>query len=144
MRKLCIFLAFVLTALSVQAKGNGIPSEIFKNGKIKYEKSTNTLVLEDGFRFSLGKGLLLFNTGKDLRILLKGNGGFDHIRHLQPFMEEPFSTAIQSNILRQPFLIDTMQHLKEREKITLPRAVCTYQNIDRIQLQINSFKRLIP
>ena len=76
MRKLCIFLAFVLTALSVQAKGNGIPSEIFKNGKIKYEKSTNTLVLEDGFRFSLGKGLLLFNTGKDLRILLKGNAEF--------------------------------------------------------------------
>ena len=76
MRKLCIFLAFVLTALSVQAKGNGIPSEIFKNGKIKYEKSTNTLVLEDGFRFSLGKGLLLFNNGKDLRILLKGNAEF--------------------------------------------------------------------
>ena len=76
MRKLCFFLALLLTAMTVHAKGSGIPSEIFKNGKVKYEKSTNTLVLEDGFKFSLGKGLLVFNTGKDLRILLKGNAEF--------------------------------------------------------------------
>ena len=64
------------TAMTVQAKGNGIPSEIFKNGKVKYEKSTNTLILEDGFKYSLGKGLVVFETGKDLRILLKGNAEF--------------------------------------------------------------------
>ncbi len=76
MRKFCFFLAILLTAMTVQAKGSGIPSEIFKNGKVKYEKSTNTLVLEDGFKYSLGKGLVVFETGKDLRLLLKGNAEF--------------------------------------------------------------------
>ena len=76
MRKFYLFLALLLTAMMVQAKGNGIPSEIFKNGKVKYEKSTNTLVLEDGFKYSLGKGLVVFETGKDLRLLLKGNAEF--------------------------------------------------------------------
>ena len=76
MRKFYFFLAILLTAMTVQAKGSGIPSEIFKNGKVKYEKSTNTLILEDGFKFSLGKGLVVFETGKDLRILLKGNAEF--------------------------------------------------------------------
>lgn len=76
MRKFYLFLALLLTAMMVQAKGNGIPSEIFKNGKVKYEKSTNTLILEDGFKYSLGKGLVVFETGKDLRILLKGNAEF--------------------------------------------------------------------
>ena len=76
MRKFYLFLALLLTAMTVQAKGSGIPSEIFKNGKIKYEKSTNTLVLEDGFKYSLGKGLVVFETGKDLRLLLKGNAEF--------------------------------------------------------------------
>ena len=76
MRKFYFFLALLLTAVMVQAKGNGIPSEIFKNGKVKYEKSTNTLILEDGFKYSLGKGLVVFETGKDLRLLLKGNAEF--------------------------------------------------------------------
>ena len=76
MRKFYLFLALLLTAMTVQAKGNGIPSEIFKNGKVKYEKSTNTLILEDGFMYSLGKGLVVFETGKDLRLLLKGNAEF--------------------------------------------------------------------
>ena len=76
MRKCCIFLMLLFASVMVQAKGNGIPSEIFKNGKVKYEKSTNTLVLEDGFMFSLGKGLVVFETGKDLHILLKGNAEF--------------------------------------------------------------------
>lgn len=76
MRKFYLFLALLLTAMTVQAKGNGIPSEIFKNGKVKYEKSTNTLILEDGFKYSLGKGLVVFETSKDLRLLLKGNAEF--------------------------------------------------------------------
>ncbi len=76
MRKFYFFLAILLTAMTVQAKGSGIPSEIFKNGKVKYEKSTNTLILEDGFKYSLGKGLIVFETGKDLRLLLKGNAEF--------------------------------------------------------------------
>ncbi len=76
MRKFYFFLAILLTAMTVQAKGSGIPSEIFKNGKVKYEKSTNTLVLEDGFKYSLGKGLVVFETGKDLRLLLKGDAEF--------------------------------------------------------------------
>ncbi len=76
MRKFYLFLALLLTAMMAQAKGNDIPSEIFKNGKVKYEKSTNTLILEDGFKYSLGKGLVVFETGKDLRLLLKGNAEF--------------------------------------------------------------------
>ena len=76
MRKFCFFLMLLATAMTAQAKGNGIPSEIFKNGKVKYEKSTNTLILEDGFKYSLGKGLVVFETGKDLRLLLKGNAEF--------------------------------------------------------------------
>ena len=47
----------LFASVMVQAKDNGIPSEIFKNGKVKYEKSTNTLVLEDGFMFSFGDGM---------------------------------------------------------------------------------------
>ena len=76
MRKFYFFWAILLTGMTVQANGSGIPSEIFKNGKVKYEKSTNTLVLEDGFKYSLGKGLVVFETGKDLRLLLKGNAEF--------------------------------------------------------------------
>lgn len=76
MRKFYFFLAILLTAMTVQAKGSGIPSEIFKNGKVNYEKSTNTLILEDGFKYSLSKGLVVFETGKDLRLLLKGNAEF--------------------------------------------------------------------
>ena len=68
--------ALVLFAMTAQAKGVGIPSEVLKAGKVKYEKSTNTLILEEGFRYSLGKGLVVFETGKDLRILLKGNAEF--------------------------------------------------------------------
>ncbi len=68
--------ALVLFAMTAQAKGAGILSEVLKAGKVKYEKSTNTLILEEGFRYSLGKGLVIFETGKDLRILLKGNAEF--------------------------------------------------------------------
>lgn len=68
--------ALVLFAMTAQAKGAGIPLEVLKAGQVKYEKSTNTLILEEGFRYSLGKGLVIFETGKDLRILLKGNAEF--------------------------------------------------------------------
>ena len=68
--------ALVLFAMTAQAKGAGIPSEVLKAGQVKYEKSTNTLILEEGFRYSLSKGLVIFETGKDLRILLKGNAEF--------------------------------------------------------------------
>lgn len=71
----CI-VALVFFAMTAQAKVAGIPAEVLNAGKVKYEKFTNTLVLEDGFRYSLGKGLVVFETGKDLRILLKGNAEF--------------------------------------------------------------------
>ena len=76
MRKFILFFALMMAATTVFAANKGIPSEIFKDGKVKYLKSTNTLVLEDGFLFRQGKGLLVFNTGKDLHLLLKGNAEF--------------------------------------------------------------------
>lgn len=76
MRKFILFFALMMAATTVFAANKGIPSEIFKDGKAKYLKSTNTLVLEEGFLFRQGKGLVVFNTGKDLHILLKGNAEF--------------------------------------------------------------------
>lgn len=76
MRKFILFFALMMAATTVFAANKGIPSEIFKDGKAKYLKSTNTLVLEEGFLFRQGKGLLVFNTGKDLHLLLKGNAEF--------------------------------------------------------------------
>lgn len=76
MRKFTFLLAFAMAAATLFAAPKGIPSEVLKAGKIKYDKATNTLVLEEGFRYSLGKGLVVFKTGKDLRILLKGNAEF--------------------------------------------------------------------
>ena len=58
MRKFILFFALMMAATTVFAANKGIPSEIFKDGKAKYLKSTNTLVLEEGFLFRQGKGLL--------------------------------------------------------------------------------------
>lgn len=76
MRKFTFLLAFAMAAATLFAAPKGIPAEVLKAGKIKYDKASNTLVLEEGFRYSLGKGLVVFKTGKDLRILLKGNAEF--------------------------------------------------------------------
>lgn len=76
MRRFCCFFVCLVTVFAVSARANGIPSEIFQNGKVRYEKSSNTLILEDGFRYSQGKGLVVFDTGKELHILLKGNAEF--------------------------------------------------------------------
>lgn len=76
MRKFTFLLAFAMAVATLFAAPKGIPAEVLKAGKIKYDKATNTLVLEEGFRYSLGKGLVVFKTGKDLRILLKGNAEF--------------------------------------------------------------------
>lgn len=76
MRRIVYLFAALCCFALAQAKPAGIPSEIFKDGKAKYEKATNTLILEDGFKYSLGKGLVVFKTGKDLHIRLKGNAEF--------------------------------------------------------------------
>ncbi len=76
MRKIIYLLALVMAATTMSTAGKGIPVEVLNAGKAKFDKASNTLVLEDGFRFSQGKGLVVFNTGKDLHILLKGNAEF--------------------------------------------------------------------
>lgn len=76
MRKFSFLLALVMAAATLFAAPKGIPSEVLKAGKAKFDKASNTLVLEDGYHFRLSKGLVVFNTGKDLRILLKGNAEF--------------------------------------------------------------------
>ena len=76
MKKFTFFLAFIMVATTMFAANKGIPAEVLKAGKVKFDKASNTLVLEEGFKYSLGKGLVVFKTGKDLRILLKGNAEF--------------------------------------------------------------------
>ena len=76
MKKFTFFLAFIMVATTMFAAPKGIPAEVLKAGKVKFDKASNTLVLEEGFKYSLGKGLVVFKTGKDLRILLKGNAEF--------------------------------------------------------------------
>ncbi len=100
MKKICFILAALCCITMVQAKG--IPSEIMKDGKAKYVKGTNTLVLEDGFKYSLGKGLVVFETGKDLHILLKGNAEFRAALVFKDNViidaEKPATLSITSNI----------------------------------------------
>ena len=100
MKKLCFLFAALACFAMVQAKG--IPSEVLKAGKAKYVKSTNTLVLEDGFKYSLGKGLVVFETGKDLHILLKGNAEFRAALVFKDNViidaEKPATLSVTSNI----------------------------------------------
>lgn len=80
MRKSTFFLTIIFCVMSVSviyAGQKGIPDEIFKNGNARFDKSSNTLILEDGFQYRLGKGLVVFETGKELRILLEGNASFN-------------------------------------------------------------------
>ena len=76
MHKFSLLGVLMLVATAMFAAGQGIPSEVLDAGRAKYDKISNTLVLEEGFRYSLSKGLVVFNTGKDLHILLKGNAEF--------------------------------------------------------------------
>ena len=100
MKKLCLLFAALCCVLMANAKG--IPSEVLKDGKAKYVKSTNTLVLEDGFKYSLGKGLVVFETGKDLHILLKGNAEFRAALVFKDNViidaEKPATLSVTSNI----------------------------------------------
>ena len=100
MKKLCFL--FAALACIAMAEAKGIPSEIIKAGKAKYVKSTNTLVLEDGFKYSLGKGLVVFETGKDLHILLKGNAEFRAALVFKDNViidaEKPATLSVTSNI----------------------------------------------
>ena len=100
MKKFTLFLAALCCFTMVQAKG--IPSEIMKDGKAKYLNATNTLVLEDGFKYSLGKGLVVFETGKDLHILLKGDAEFRAALVFKDNViidaERPATLSVTSNI----------------------------------------------
>ena len=102
MKKICFILAALCCLTTMEAKTNGIPSELFKDGKIKYEKATNTLIPEDGFKFSQSTGLVIFDTGKDLRIRLKGSAEFRASLlskdNLIIEAEKPATLSITSNI----------------------------------------------
>ena len=100
MKKFTFFLAALCCMTMAQAKG--IPAEVLQAGKIKYEKATNTLILEDGFKYSLGKGLVVFETGKDLHILLKGDAEFRAALVFKNNViidaEKPATLSVTSNI----------------------------------------------
>lgn len=75
MRKLIVSLALVMISMTMLAN-DPIPAEILKTGKASFDQATNTLVLQDGFEYGRSKGLVVFKTGQDLRILLQGNALF--------------------------------------------------------------------
>ena len=70
MKKIYLFGVALCCMMTVQAKG--LPAELFKDGKASYDAATNTLVLNDGFQYSLPKGLLRIETGKPLTIRVEG------------------------------------------------------------------------
>ena len=68
----------------VQAKNYGLlfgekevtsknAKNIFGDGKASFDASSNTLVLKEGFAYSLSKGLVEWNTGQELHIRLEGD-----------------------------------------------------------------------
>lgn len=84
MKKICFLLAAVCCLTGVQAKNYGLrfgekevtsknAKNIFGDGKASYDAATNTLTLSEGFAYSLSKGMVEWNTGKELRIRLEGN-----------------------------------------------------------------------
>ncbi len=48
-------------------------ADIFGDGKASYVYSTNTLILEQGFSYSLSKGFVSFQTEREFHILLRGD-----------------------------------------------------------------------
>ena len=90
MRKIILLLALVAGSMSLLAQKEempkdgssiemmkeAVPYEVLNNGKVQYDPSTNTLVLEDGFSYGVSKGPVVFSAGRDLHILLKGNAKF--------------------------------------------------------------------
>ena len=70
-------LGCAMSVLGMQAAQKGIPAELLKGGNASYDKSSNTLIVEDGYQYRLSKGLVVLETGKELRILLKGNASFN-------------------------------------------------------------------
>ena len=84
MKKVVLLLAAVCCFGIVQAKNYGLrfgekevtsknAKDIFGDGKASYDAATNTLTLSEGFAYSLPKGLVDWNTGKELHIRLEGD-----------------------------------------------------------------------
>ena len=84
MKKIVLLLAAVCCFGIVQAKNYGLrfgekevtsknAKDIFGDGKASYDAATNTLTLSEGFAYSLPKGLVDWNTGKELHIRLDGD-----------------------------------------------------------------------
>ena len=84
MKKFNILIMALCCVALVQARNYGIAfgdkvevsdanaKNIFGDGKASYEASSNTLVLKEGFRYSLGKGLVVISTGRPLTIRVEG------------------------------------------------------------------------
>ena len=84
MNKICFLLTAICCMGLLQAKNYGLrfgekevtsknAKNIFGDGKASFDASSNTLVLEEGFAYSLSKGLVEWNTGQELHIRLEGN-----------------------------------------------------------------------
>ena len=62
-------------------------ADIFGDGKASYVYSTNTLVLEQGFSYSLSKGFVSFQTEREFHILLLEVGIESFIHHFDKFFK---------------------------------------------------------
>ena len=136
MKKVSFLLALIMATTTMFAANKGIPSEVLKAGKVKFNKATNTLVLEEGFKYSLGKGLVVFKTGKDLHILLKGNAEFKASLVFEDNViidsEGDYKLSVTSNIsgsaIKCPSLPDHSIILMHRSHNRIPVGRC---RIDR-------------
>ena len=109
-----------MSVLGMHAAQKGIPAELLKGGNASYDKSSNTLILEDGYQYRLSKGLVVLETGKELRILLKGHASFNaSVLSKDDIVIEapsPATLSFTSNISGSAL---TCPNLTVRENITL-------------------------
>lgn len=76
--------------------------DIFGNGSASYDAAKNTLVLQEGFQYRLGKGFVTINTGSALQIIIKGDASISaSIKSADPIVvqsEGEHTLSINSNI----------------------------------------------
>lgn len=114
MRKITLLFAALGCIMMAQAVNYGVrfgnlevtsknKNDIFGDGKAAYNPGTNTLVLQDGFSYSLGKGLVTIDTKQETFVIeLKGDAVIKAaVRCSKPVRitaDKPCTLSITSNI----------------------------------------------
>lgn len=76
--------------------------------------------------------------------LIKFNINRYFIGDFTSLMQHLVCSTIQGNIISEFFIVNTIQKLKERYKVTFTRSVSSNQNINRLQFQFRFFMDLYP